>query len=226
MAVPSSTLLRLEVEAACRPLPVEERPVQRRLKRALDVGFAAVSLIALAPLLLVVAALVRLTSRGPVLFRQERVGHGGRPFVMLKFRSMIDGADAQKAALALHNERRGPVFKMRADPRVTSLGRFLRKYSVDELPQLINVLLGDMSLVGPRPPLANEVARYERWQMRRLSVPPGLTCLWQVAPDRCEMAFDDWVRLDLRYIDGWHLGRDLALILKTVPAVLSGKGQW
>ncbi len=221
MSVPSFTLieLRSELEGA------ESRPLQRAAKRGVDLLLAALGLLVLSPLLLVVALLVRLTSRGPVLFRQTRVGQHGRVFTMLKFRSMDENAEGLRALLERSNERQGPVFKMVRDPRVTPLGRLLRKYSIDELPQLLNVLSGEMSLVGPRPPLPAEVAHYEEWQLRRLSVPPGLTCLWQVDANRCEMTFDQWVRLDLAYIEGWHLGRDLLLIARTVPAVVLGRGQ-
>ena len=221
MSVPLYSLLALRsaMEAT------GSRPLQRSAKRGLDVLLAAAALVALLPLLLIVAALVRLTSRGPVLFRQVRVGHQGRAFSMLKFRSMAADAELLRPLLERDNERQGPVFKMVRDPRITPVGRLLRKYSIDELPQLVNVLRGEMSLVGPRPPLPSEVALYEQWQLQRLSVPPGLTCLWQVQPDRCQLTFDQWVRLDLAYIEGWHLGRDLLLIARTVPAVVLGRGQ-
>ncbi|MBS2024045.1 MAG: sugar transferase [Deltaproteobacteria bacterium] len=201
-------------------------PVQRGVKRAIDLTVASLALLVFGPLMLVVAALVRLTSRGPAFFRQVRVGHNGKTFEMLKFRSMIEDAERLRPALEVHNERTGgPVFKMRQDPRVTPLGRFIRQYSIDELPQLLNVLRGEMSLVGPRPPLPDEVERYEDWQLGRLSVMPGLTCTWQVSHNRYDLSFEEWVRLDLAYIDGWTVGRDLALLFKTVPAVLSGKSQ-
>jgi len=221
MSVPLYSLLALRsaMEAG------GSRPLQRSAKRGLDVLLAAAALVTLLPLLLIVAALVRLTSRGPVLFRQVRVGHQGRAFSMLKFRSMAADAELLRPLLERDNERHGPVFKMMRDPRVTKVGRLLRKYSLDELPQLVNVLRGEMSLVGPRPPLPAEVALYEQWQLQRLSVPPGLTCLWQVHADRCQLTFDQWVRLDLAYIEGWHLGRDLLLIARTVPAVVLGRGQ-
>jgi len=182
-----------------------------------------VGLLLLSPLLLGVAAIVRLTSRGPVLFRQQRVGRHGRPFHMLKFRSMVVNAEGLKARLMAQNEQAGPVFKMRRDPRITSFGRFIRRYSVDELPQLLNVLRGEMSIVGPRPPVPSEVARYEAWQRRRLSVRPGLTCVWQVS-GRNEISFEEWMYLDLQYIDHWSLAQDFQLILKTLPVVLTGRG--
>jgi lipopolysaccharide/colanic/teichoic acid biosynthesis glycosyltransferase len=193
------------------------------LKRLLDIAGSAAALWVLFPLLLLVAALVKLTSRGPVFFRQVRVGLHGKQFNMLKFRSMVTNAEELKTDLAAQNEQSGPVFKMQHDPRVTPLGRFLRRYSIDELPQLVNVLRGDMTLVGPRPPVPQEVAQYEPWQRRRLSVPPGLTCLWQVS-GRNEIPFQDWMYMDLQYIDHQNLGQDLNLLLKTVPAVMSGRG--
>ena len=199
------------------------RPEYRVGKRLLDIVASAAALWILFPFLLLVSALVKLTSPGPVFFRQLRVGLHGKKFHMLKFRSMVSNAEALKASLAAQNEQTGPVFKMKRDPRVTPLGRILRKYSIDELPQLVNVLRGDMTLVGPRPPVPQEVALYEPWQRRRLSVPPGLTCLWQVS-GRNEVGFEDWMYLDLQYIDHWSMGQDIGLLLKTVPAVVSGRG--
>jgi lipopolysaccharide/colanic/teichoic acid biosynthesis glycosyltransferase len=158
-----------------------------------------------------------------VLFRQTRCGLYGRRFTLYKFRTMVEGAEERLAELQHLNEMDGPVFKSRRDPRVTRLGRLLRKFSLDELPQLWNVLRGDMSLVGPRPPIPDEVARYERWQRRRLSMKPGLTCLWQVS-GRNELTFEEWMRLDLEYIDNWSLWLDLKIALKTIPAVLRGRG--
>ena len=195
----------------------------RVLKRFLDIAGASAALWVLFPGLLLIAALVKLTSPGPVFFRQQRVGLHGKKFPMLKFRSMVVNAEELKVKLLALNEQSGPVFKMKADPRVTRLGRFLRRYSLDELPQLVNVLRGDMTLVGPRPPVPQEVAQYEPWQRRRLSVPPGLTCLWQVS-GRNEVEFQDWMYLDLQYIDHWNLRGDINLLLKTVPVVVTGKG--
>jgi exopolysaccharide biosynthesis polyprenyl glycosylphosphotransferase len=199
------------------------KPEYRALKRLLDIGGSAAALWVLFPFLLIVAALVKLTSPGTVFFRQLRVGLHGKKFHMLKFRSMVANAEALKATLAAQNEQTGPVFKIKRDPRITPLGRFLRKYSIDELPQLVNVLRGDMTLVGPRPPVPQEVALYEPWQRRRLSVPPGLTCLWQVS-GRNEVGFEDWMYLDLQYIDHPSVGQDIGLLLKTVPAVVTGRG--
>jgi exopolysaccharide biosynthesis polyprenyl glycosylphosphotransferase len=202
---------------------VKPHPVQVALKRALDVLMAALAVLVLSPVLLLAALAVKVTSRGPVLFPQQRVGLHGRHFAMLKFRSMVVDAEALLAQLAAANEQTGPVFKMRRDPRVTLVGRFIRKFSIDELPQLVNVLKGDMSIVGPRPPLPSEVARYEAWQLRRLSVRPGLTCLWQVS-GRNAVGFRDWMLLDLEYIDHWSLAEDLSLIVRTVPVVVTGRG--
>jgi exopolysaccharide biosynthesis polyprenyl glycosylphosphotransferase len=204
-------------------LSVPCKPLQAGVKRLSDIVLSAAGIVVLAPLLGAVALLVKLTSRGPILFRQERVGQYGRRFHMLKFRSMVKEAEALKSALLQQNEQSGPVFKMQRDPRVTRLGRFMRRYSIDELPQLLNVLRGDMSIVGPRPPLASEVSRYQSWQRRRLSVRPGLTCLWQVS-GRNHISFEQWMLLDMRYIDHWSLAQDLGLILRTAPAVLTGRG--
>jgi len=189
-----------------------------------DVALASVLLVLLSPLLLSIAvAILVSTPGGPVIFRQRRAGLHGRQFWMLKFRSMQIGADEIKATLADYNEMDGPAFKMSNDPRVTRFGRFLRKTSLDELPQLWNILRGDMSFVGPRPVPVEEVEQYEPWQRRRLSMKPGLTCLWQVS-GRNELTFDEWMRLDLEYIDNWSLWLDLKIAIKTIPAVLLGRG--
>jgi exopolysaccharide biosynthesis polyprenyl glycosylphosphotransferase len=197
--------------------------VQSACKRLFDIIASFSALVLLSPLLLIVAASIRLTSRGPIFFRQPRVGRHGRPFRMLKFRSMVVNAEELKASLMAQNEQAGPVFKMRRDPRITRVGRFIRKFSIDELPQLLNILRGEMSIVGPRPPVPSEVARYEAWQRRRLSVRPGLTCVWQVS-GRNEISFEEWMYLDMQYIDHWSLAQDFQLILKTVPVVLTGRG--
>jgi exopolysaccharide biosynthesis polyprenyl glycosylphosphotransferase len=194
-------------------------------KRALDLLLSVVALLVLLPLLAVIALAIKLTDGGPVFFGQPRVGLRGRTFTMLKFRSMVVNADGLKRTLAHRNESNGPVFKMLRDPRITGVGRILRKYSLDELPQLINVVRGEMSIVGPRPPVPNEVAQYEPWQFRRLAAVPGLTCLWQVEPNRYRMSFDDWVRLDLQYIDHRSMWLDVRLILRTFWVVLAGTGE-
>ncbi len=202
---------------------VEPKPVQTALKRAFDILLSAVAIGLLSPILVGAAIAVKVTSKGPVLFKQPRVGMHGRPFNMLKFRSMVVNAEELKDKLMAQNEQSGPVFKMKSDPRVTRVGRFIRKYSIDELPQLVNILRGEMSIVGPRPPVPKEVAQYESWQRRRLSVRPGLTCVWQVS-GRNEISFEQWMYLDMQYIDNWSLAQDFGLILKTVPVVLTGRG--
>ncbi len=193
------------------------------VKRLLDILGASVGLLLASPVMIGAALAIKLTSKGPVFFKQVRAGRHGRKFTMLKFRSMVVDAEALKAKLAHLNEMGGPVFKIKKDPRITPIGRLIRSTSVDELPQLINVLLGDMSLVGPRPPLPSEVCQYEPWQRRRLSVKPGLTGLWQVS-GRNQVDFEQWMALDLEYIDNWSLWLDLKIIFRTVPAVLRGSG--
>jgi exopolysaccharide biosynthesis polyprenyl glycosylphosphotransferase len=193
-------------------------------KRAMDVALAGIGLLLLAPVMALAAAAVALESPGPIFFRQERIGLGRRKFRVWKFRTMVQDAEARVAALEKLNEVDGAAFKMRDDPRVTRVGRILRKLSLDELPQLVNVLSGDMSLVGPRPLPIRDVERIaEPWQQRRFSMKPGLTCLWQVN-GRHEITFDHWMELDLQYIDRWSPGLDLEIMLKTLPAVLRGTG--
>jgi lipopolysaccharide/colanic/teichoic acid biosynthesis glycosyltransferase len=192
-------------------------------KRLIDVTAAAVALVLLLPLFGLVAAAIKLTSRGPVFFGQRRSGRGGVPFRMYKFRTMVVDAEARKAALMALNEQDGPAFKVRNDPRVTRLGRFLRRTSIDELPQFINVLFGEMSLVGPRPLPCNETRACETWHRQRLDVTPGLTCIWQVR-GRSQVSFADWVRMDVQYIRSRSLAQDLKLLLLTMPAVVAGKG--
>ena len=208
-----------------RPIAAEGNRslVYRSLKRLADIVGAIVLLAALAPVMLVTLLVLLVTTNGKPIFVQERVGHCGRRFRMFKFRTMV--VDAEKVRHLIANEQAGPVFKNRRDPRITPIGRFLRSTSIDELPQLFNVLLGDMSLVGPRPPVLSEVVRYQRWQLRRLAVKPGLTCLWQVS-GRCEIGFDDWVRMDLWYLRNQGLGTDLSLLLKTPTSVLSRRGAY
>jgi exopolysaccharide biosynthesis polyprenyl glycosylphosphotransferase len=193
------------------------------VRRTVELVLASALLVLLSPLLLAIAVAIKLDSPGPVLFRQLRCGLHGRPFTFLKFRSMRVDAEALKKQLAPYNEMDGPAFKMTNDPRVTPLGRFLRRTSLDELPQLWNIVVGDMSIVGPRPAVIEEVRQYEPWQRRRLSMKPGLTCLWQVN-GRNELTFDEWMRLDLEYIDNWSLWLDVKIALKTIPAVLLGRG--
>jgi lipopolysaccharide/colanic/teichoic acid biosynthesis glycosyltransferase len=182
-----------------------------------------VLLLASAPLIAVAALLVRATSPGPIFFRQVRCGLYGRRIGVWKLRTMCAGAEAMQAELHEQNEMDGPVFKLRDDPRVTPVGRWLRRFSIDELPQLWNVLKGDMSLVGPRPPMPSEVSHYDPSDRRRLSMRPGITCIWQVS-GRNLIGFGEWIKLDLEYIDNWSLALDLVLLIKTIPAVLSGRG--
>jgi exopolysaccharide biosynthesis polyprenyl glycosylphosphotransferase len=192
-------------------------------KRAVDLIVSALALILLSPLLLIIAILVRLTSPGPILYRQTRCGLNGRRFTLYKFRSMVANADELRANLDSLNELEGPAFKMKNDPRCTPLGRWLRKFSLDELPQLWNVLIGEMSFVGPRPPLPQEVEMYAPWQRRRLRMRPGLTCLWTLE-GRNRLSFDRLVQFDLAYIDNWSLWLDLKIFLKTIPHVALGRG--
>ncbi len=192
-------------------------------KRAIDVVGAGIGLVGLLPVFAACALAVKLTSSGPIFFGQTRVGQGERHFRCLKFRTMRVGAQAQQELLRSASTQDGPAFKMPADPRITPVGRILRKFSLDELPQLVNVLIGDMSLVGPRPPIPSEVERYHWWQKRRVSVKPGLTCLWQVY-GRNRVSFKRWVEMDLFYIDNWSLWLDLKLIVHTFRVVLRGTG--
>jgi exopolysaccharide biosynthesis polyprenyl glycosylphosphotransferase len=204
----------------------ELRGSRRLMKAALDRGVAITALTLLSPALLALALAVRFTSRGPAIFRQTRIGQDGRPFTMFKFRSMFVDAEARRAALADRNERaEGLQFKIRDDPRVTRVGKFLRKWSLDELPQLFNVLVGTMSLIGPRPPLPGEVAQYEGPVHRRLMVKPGLTGLWQVS-GRSDLEWEEAVRLDLRYVEDWSLALDLSILWRTVFAVLKREGAY
>jgi exopolysaccharide biosynthesis polyprenyl glycosylphosphotransferase len=196
-----------------------------RLKGLIDRVGALIGLVVLAIPMLIVALGIRLTSKGPIIFKQERAGKNGKPFVMYKFRSMSSDAEMRRAELLPFNQMRGPVFKVAADPRITSLGRWLRRTSMDEVPQLFNVLKGNMSLVGPRPLPLYEVEKFENTaQRRRLSVKPGLTCLWQISGRNQVMDFSDWVKLDLEYIDRWSLGLDFKILCRTIPAVLFGLG--
>jgi len=195
------------------------------VRRGMDVAGAALGLVLGAPFLALIALAIRLDSRGPIVFRQTRVGSGGRPFEMYKFRSMRQGAEAELERLRELNETDGPIFKMRDDPRLTRVGRFLRRTSLDELPQLWNVLRGEMSLVGPRPPIPAEVSRYVEWHKRRLEVRPGMTGLWQVS-GRSTLSFDEMVLLDIYYIENWSLWLDFKILLRTIPKVLFGDGAY
>ncbi|MCK4774095.1 MAG: sugar transferase [Candidatus Krumholzibacteria bacterium] len=194
-------------------------------KRAFDLVVGTLMLILLIPILPLIAVMIKLDTRGPVFFKQDRVGEGGKLFKFYKFRSMIHEADGSKASLIELNEQDGPVFKIRSDPRITSVGRFLRRSSLDEIPQIFNVLKGDMSVVGPRPPLPSEVVNYQPWHMGRLAVRPGITCLWQIS-GRSQIGFNEWMRLDMEYLKTRSFRTDLLIFLKTIPAVIARKGAY
>ncbi len=194
-------------------------------KRAFDVGVSALFLILLSPLFTVLAAMVKLTSPGSTFYRWQVVGQGGRPFTGYKFRSMYSNADELKKGLEHLNEMRGPVFKLTNDPRITKVGSWMRRYSLDELPQLYSVLKGDMSLVGPRPPLVSEYVRFTEYQKQKLAVKPGITCLWQINGRNEVKDFDEWVKLDLDYISRWTPMLDLQILLKTATEVFGGSGK-
>ena len=209
------------------PVPLApRRPFYEISKRGFDIGVSALLLALLAPLWLLLALAIKLTSAGPIFYRWQVVGLGGRPFTGYKFRTMVVNADALKDQLLAANEMSGPVFKIKRDPRITPVGRFLRKLSLDELPQLWSVLKGDMSLVGPRPPLRTEYVQFAPWQRAKLSVKPGITCLWQIGGRNRVSNFDEWVQLDLDYIARRSFWFDLWILLRTVPAVLLGRGAY
>ncbi len=194
------------------------------LKTVGDIYFSILAIILLSPVFLLVALIIKFGSKGPVFFKQERIGLRGRKFKLFKFRTMVIDAEEQLKKLQARNEADGPVFKIKDDPRITRVGRFLRKTGLDELPQLMNVVRGEMSLIGPRPPLEDEVKQYERWQLRRLSVKPGITCTWQIVPERHDVSFEEWMELDLSYIDNWNLFKDLGLFFKTVKTFFMAGG--
>jgi len=221
--VPPPRITQFGTQTTLKFSPVHHNRLKLRMKRAIDMAVSGVLLVLAAPIIAVAAVATKATSPGPVFFRQIRCGRYGHHFGMLKLRTMVVDADEKQAELLDLNEMEGPVFKIKADPRITSVGRLLRRWSVDELPQLWNVVRGDMSLVGPRPPVPTEVARYETHDRRRLSMRPGITCLWQVS-GRNQIGFDDWVRLDIKYIDSWSLVNDFKILLRTIPTVLRGTG--
>lgn len=194
------------------------------VKKIMDIFGSLLGIIVLSPILLVLAVLIKISSPGPVIFKQPRVGLRGRQFQLLKFRTMVNNAEEMKKELEELNEADGPAFKIADDPRVTKVGKFLRKSGLDELPQLFNILRGEMSLIGPRPPLPEETTQYERWQLRRLSVKPGLSCFWQVQPDRNSIKFEKWMELDLAYIDNWSLRLDFVILLKTIRTIFHKTG--
>jgi lipopolysaccharide/colanic/teichoic acid biosynthesis glycosyltransferase len=231
----SAAARKMKVDLACKfselvdsPLifsPRWQNPFLLGIKRGIDVIVSGVALVALSPLFLLLAGAVKWTSVGPVLYRWRVVGKHGRPFLGFKFRSMYENADDLKAQLESRNEMHGPVFKIADDPRLTKVGAWMRRYSLDELPQFYSVLRGDMSLVGPRPPLVSEYARFTEFQKQKLAVKPGITCLWQINGRNQVRDFDEWVRLDLEYIREWSLGLDAKILGKTVAAVLAGTGK-
>ena len=198
--------------------------LQRALKRAMDITIAGIGLAILWPLFALLALAIKLTSPGPAFYMWPVVGLGGRHFISYKFRTMVANADELKEELMRQNEMTGPAFKMKDDPRVTGVGRIIRKFSLDELPQLWSVVKGDMSLVGPRPPLQKEYALFSPWQKQKLLFKPGITCLWQVSGRNEIHDFDDWIRLDLAYIRDWSLWLDIRILLKTIPAVFRTRG--
>jgi exopolysaccharide biosynthesis polyprenyl glycosylphosphotransferase len=195
------------------------------IKRMVDIVIAGLGLTLFAPLMGLLALIIKLETPGPVLFQQDRVGKNGRLFTIYKFRSMVDGADYQKESLQELNEADGPLFKIRNDPRMTRLGRLMRRLSIDELPQLYNILMGDMSLVGPRPPIPSEVEQYNDWHKRRLEIAPGLTGLSQVS-GRSELSFDEVALLDIYYIENWSPALDTKILLQTIPKVIFGNGAY
>ncbi len=194
------------------------------IKKVMDISISFLVLLFLSPFMIILSLLIKLTSPGPIIFKQERVGLRGRQFNLYKFRTMVINAENIRKDLNDKNEMDGPVFKIKDDPRVTKVGKFLRKTGLDELPQLLNVLKGEMSLIGPRPPLKSETLQYKRWQLRRLSVKPGLSCFWQIKPKRNSIRFDKWMELDLAYIDNWSLRLDLIILIKTIKTVFQRSG--
>ena len=235
--MPSSSRLQVELRpwnraSALEPSAEFQMPARdpgsfgyRSAKRLLDIVLALLGLTLLFPLLPAIIALIKLDSPGSILFRQKRVGQAGRLFTCYKFRSMVPDAESRKAGLATLNEATGPAFKIRDDPRITAIGHFLRRSSLDEVPQLFNVLLGQMSMVGPRPQIPAEVELYEPWHRGRLAVKPGITCLWQIS-GRSQVGFEEWMRLDLEYVRRRSLALDLKILLGTLPAVIARKGAY
>jgi lipopolysaccharide/colanic/teichoic acid biosynthesis glycosyltransferase len=202
-----------------------ESPLYPVFKRVFDVAVACGVVVLLLPILPLIAILIKLDTPGPVIFKQDRVGKDGKIFKFYKFRSMVHEAERERGELTDLNEQEGPVFKIRSDPRITSVGRFLRRSSLDEIPQIFNVIRGNMSIVGPRPPLLSEVSGYQPWHMKRLTVKPGITCLWQIS-GRSQIGFDEWMRLDMEYLKTRSIRTDLLIFLKTIPAVIARKGAY
>jgi exopolysaccharide biosynthesis polyprenyl glycosylphosphotransferase len=213
----------LSMTSICEKFPQKKQ--YDFFKHLFDIILSVLAIICLAPILIITAIAIKIDSKGPVLYKQYRVGKSGKQFKMYKFRSMCSDADQRLDALHQFNEKKGPIFKISKDPRITKIGRIIRKLSIDELPQLINIIRGEMTIVGPRPPLINEAEQYTPYQAQRLSVVPGLTCYWQIS-GRSNLSFDEWVELDLKYIYERSLLTDLKIILKTIPAVLLGVGAY
>lgn len=203
---------------------VEDKPFQQAIKRLMDIVLSLTAIILLSPILIIVAILIRLDSNGPAMFKQERVGHKHKPFYMYKFRSMVEDAEERFEEVKDLNHTNPIMFKSSKDPRITKIGKIIRKYSIDELPQLFNILKGDMTIVGPRPPLPRELVNYEKWHHVKFLKPQGLTGLWQVSGRSTIKDFDKVIDLDYEYIKNWNLLLDIKIILKTIPAVLSAKG--
>ncbi len=195
------------------------------IKDLMDYTMSTIMAVFLLPVFLVIALAIKIESNGPILFKQERLGLRGRKFIIYKFRTMVVKAEELRAQIAARNEMDGPVFKIKDDPRITRVGKFLRKTGLDELPQLLNIIEGKMSFIGPRPPIEEEVRQYERWQLRRLSMKPGITCIWQTMPNRNEIFFDNWMKLDLQYIDSWSLKLDFILFIRTFKTIITGSGR-
>jgi exopolysaccharide biosynthesis polyprenyl glycosylphosphotransferase len=217
---------RIKTDLIFEEVPKIREGHYETFKRLFDVCFALILIPILLPFMTLIALLIKLDSKGSVFFAHKRVGKDRRLFNCYKFRTMVENADKIKEKLKHLNEMKGPAFKMKSDPRITRLGRFLRKYSFDEFPQIINILKGDMSFVGPRPPLPEEVEQYKPWHMKRLSIKPGLTCFWQINGRNNIQKFDDWVKMDIKYIETASFVTDLKIILKTLPAVISRRGAY
>jgi exopolysaccharide biosynthesis polyprenyl glycosylphosphotransferase len=203
----------------------EPSPLYDFWKRVFDIGVSLAVLVLLLPVIPLIAIMIKLDSRGPVFFKQDRVGKNGKVFKFYKFRSMYAEAERRKKDVEALNEQQGPVFKVKSDPRITTVGRFLRRSSLDEIPQIFNVLKGDMSIVGPRPHMPSEVAQYQPWHRQRLDVIPGITCLWQIS-GRSHISFSEWMRLDMQYVTERSLTTDFMIFLKTIPAVIARKGAY
>jgi lipopolysaccharide/colanic/teichoic acid biosynthesis glycosyltransferase len=197
---------------------------EKKSKSIISMIIAFILLVVFSPILMLLCLTIKLTSKGPILFKQRRIGLNGEVFNILKFRTMVVDAEQLKKDLVKYNEADGPVFKIKEDPRVTKIGKFLRKSGLDELPQLLNILLGHMDLVGPRPPLEVEVEQYKQWHKKRLSVKPGITCIWQITPNRHDVTFDEWVRMDLEYINNWTFKMEFGLMFKTFLTMIRGDG--